>query len=388
MSIATTRTCLIRAVKLVGIIVVFSITVEVCARIDDAIKFGAPFWSAYSNECLRSTDEAGFPVNLPNARFEKWQHNSLGFRGPEIDTSSPSGRVRVVCVGSSESYGLYESPGKEWPSQLQDILPPRYEVINASVVGLNLRSFPPYLKKHVFPLRPDVIVLVVNPLFYVTSMQRCAQSTGQPATLPPKKTAPVPVPWKCRLMANCRSFPKLKQALKQSVAAHFPSILKKYQLHDTQKQVEAIERMRLKGKKPLDLIPETYINGFRQNLAETVDLITSQGIKVLLTTYPSLVADDNMGKYPEIFLDNRRFCIELSIIGILYTINRSNKVVRDMATEKNTMFMDAASLVPKNENYFADNVHYTDKGSRIIAENIANQLQMYSSGNNQLSYLR
>jgi hypothetical protein len=43
----------------------------------------------------------------PNAQYLKWKLNSLGFRGPELDP----GATRILCVGSSETFGQYESEG-------------------------------------------------------------------------------------------------------------------------------------------------------------------------------------------------------------------------------------------------------------------------------------
>lgn len=373
------RSYLIQILKVVTFFVIFSITVEICARIDDLIKYDAPFWGEYTNDRLRSTVNAGFPYNLPKARFEKWQHNSLGFRGPEIAQLKPTGLVRVVCVGSSESYGLYESRGKEWPSQLQDILSSHYEVINASVVGLSLKSFEPYLERHVFPLQPDVVMLVVNPLFYVTGLVRAAESKKKASQTLQKKSTPVSVSLKSKLLENSRSIPKVKQVLKQAIATHFPDLLKKYQFRDTQRQVEEVERVRLNGRKPFDVIPEGYLNNYRMDLVKTVKLIKSKGIQVVLFTYPTLIEEHNQGLYPEIFLDNRKYCIELSLSGILYTINRSNRVVVSIAKEQNTLLVDAASVLPKSIEYFADNVHYTDNGARLFAESAAAQLNLYQS---------
>jgi hypothetical protein len=35
---------------------------------------------------LFEEDSNGVHHNIPNARYEKWEFNSLGFRGKEIDT--------------------------------------------------------------------------------------------------------------------------------------------------------------------------------------------------------------------------------------------------------------------------------------------------------------
>lgn len=356
-----------RGVKFFGAILVFVLTIELCARLDDAIKYGAPLLGEYSYSRLQRRDEDGLPYNLPNARFEKWQHNSFGFRGPEVRQSKSSDIVRVVCVGTSESYGLYESPGKEWPSQLQAILlTSKYEVINASVVGLNLPSFDAYLKKHVLPFDPDIIVLVISPLVYVTTLERAAvEKSSSPRTERKIESRKVSVTRK--LMKNIRSLPKIKQICKQALMDNFPGALKKYQVWNTQRQVEEIERFRLNGRKPRNSVPDMYVERFHKELSILVESIRSQGVEVVLSTSPALISYDNISQYPEIFLDHRRFFIEFSLTGMIDTIMKFNLVIAAVAEEHSTMFVDSAALLEKSTEYFGDNVHYTDRGAAVVA---------------------
>ena len=47
-----------------------------------------------------------------------------------------------------------------------------------------------------------------------------------------------------------------------------------------------------------------------------------------------------------------------------------NQVVKE-TTEK---VIDMESMVPKNLDYFTDDVHYTERGSRLLAEIIAEEI--------------
>lgn len=90
------------------VLLFFLLTIEVCARIDDAVRYGAPLWGPYSADQLRSRDLDGIPHNVPGASFQKWHNDSYGFRGTEIAPKPHRETIRVVCLGASESYGLYE----------------------------------------------------------------------------------------------------------------------------------------------------------------------------------------------------------------------------------------------------------------------------------------
>jgi hypothetical protein len=360
----TLRTCIF--------LCAFLVTVEICARVDDRLRFGASFWDAYSAGQLTAFSGNGIKLNVPNARFEKWHHNSHGFRGAEISSAKATGTVRVVCMGSSESYGLYESPEGEWPAQLQKLLPlPGWQVINSSIVGIDLRDYQAYLTKHVFPLNPDVIVVVVNPTRYATIHAR-----EQGRTVSPRRTGERPVAgFPGQLVGHIRVLPKIKQGLKGAMLKSFPGLLRKYQKWQMGRQLADIEQLRLKGKKPLDSLQISCEDGFRRDLKGLVNLLKGRGIKVMLTSYPSLLDRDNISSYLEIFLDARRFSVEYSLVGMIDVGERLNGAMADLSVSEGTGFADTGQSVPRDIKYFGDNVHYTDQGARLVAETIAGSLQ-------------
>jgi len=155
-------------VRLCFAVFIFIMAMEVCARIDDGIKYDAPILGEYNSSRLRNRDDEGIRRNVPNSRFEKWQINSFGFRGPEIQLSKPQSIKRIACMGQSETFGLYEDPGKEWPVQLAGMLQKRgmYEVINASVVGMSFKHWKRYIEKYVIKFDPDIIILYINATNY------------------------------------------------------------------------------------------------------------------------------------------------------------------------------------------------------------------------------
>jgi hypothetical protein len=356
-------------------VIFFIVSIEICARIDDALRYGAPFWKSYSAECLKSNDNKGIPCNVPNARFQKWHNNSFGFRGPEILAAKTPGTLRVVCLGASESYGLYESPGKEWPAQLLELLPSaKYQVINVSVVGLGFRSYEPYLKKYVLPLEPDVIVCFVNPLFYATSFERTGENKASSVKSANRTEKKPTIALTGMIISNVRCLPKIKQTFKKALQNSFPKELQHYQIRSLQKEVATAEALRLKGRKPKDIVPDASVRSFKNDLSKFVSFLESRHVKVLLSTYPSLISRENLSAYPDIFLDNRRFFVEFSMPGMVDVLEKSNSVVRAVALERGIMFVDCRALVPKTNEYFGDNVHYTDRGARTIAEGIAARL--------------
>src|SRR5512134_3800869 len=109
----------------------------------------------------------------------RFTHESRG-------AAKDSGHFRIVCLGDSNTFGLYVLPHESYPAQLERELaalqPERpVEVLNLGAPGLNssrlLRQFPELLET----LAPDLVVIMIG----VNDMwtDPTAESTDRPTTL-------------------------------------------------------------------------------------------------------------------------------------------------------------------------------------------------------------
>ncbi|MDQ3804017.1 MAG: GDSL-type esterase/lipase family protein [Acidobacteriota bacterium] len=101
----------------------------------------------------------GAPRRNAHVEFRgiSYTHNSQGFRGPEIGPKS--GRVRVVAVGGSTTYGAGVTDGQEWPARLGELLGPRFEVLNFGMLGHSTAEHVALLSLVVPEYRPDILVI-------------------------------------------------------------------------------------------------------------------------------------------------------------------------------------------------------------------------------------
>ena len=91
------------------------IAAELATRLDDWIRLGVPpSQNSYSEDGLILHGPDG-TRGRPHARYKKWKLNQFGFRGPEMLLRPISPRPRIMILGSSEAFGLYESEDKEFP---------------------------------------------------------------------------------------------------------------------------------------------------------------------------------------------------------------------------------------------------------------------------------
>ena len=359
------------ATSFVFAIIVFGLSVEFCVRVEQYFRFGAPIFGEYRIGILRVHDK-----NIPNTQFEKWKNNNLGFRGPDITVKKPEGKIRVVCMGASETYGVFESPDKEWPAQLRDLLPSQYEVVNTAVAGLTLNYFPSYIAKHVLPIEPDVVVIMFNPVFMI------ARNDGQPAEVveniknsePEKLKNNLKPPITNRLRPTFRVIANAKQIIKQALVGKFPTLLKKFQIWNLSRQITKLEAEYLKGMKPFDTAPEADLQNLKKITEKVIDLVMANGPRIIFCTYPSLISYESFAKHPAIMLGTRRFHIYLSMDGMNDALIKGNAIVFDTSIEKNITIVDVSAAIPKTLEYFEDAYHYTDNGAALFAEKIATQI--------------
>ena len=361
-----------RAIKYIVAFVIFCAAVEMSARIDDWIRYDAPFWGPYKAQRLRTWDSDGIRTNVPGSRFEKWQNDSLGFRGPEIAVAKKNGIRRIVCLGASESYGLYESQGMEWPAQMGAMLDSsRFEVINAATVGLPMTQYIQYFDKYVAKLDPDFAILYIEPASYVAARQRAINN-------PEKKTSSEVRSLQAgvgsvSIRDRLRTLPKLMIAIKQ----FFPtSIIAEYDRKDAIKNVEAAERQYLNGHEALDDVPADCLNDYRNDIEAIVEHLREHGVSVILCTYPSLLDENKIDEYFTTYMEGRRFVVELSLQGFARSVHELNSQNRLAADELGVPLVDMESVVPKNKDYFADNVHYTNKGAELVARTMADYISL------------
>ncbi len=353
-------------------VIVFLFVVEITARVDDALKYGAPILGRYSNERLRARDENGMRYNIPNAHFEKWQNNKFGFRGPDFDPEKPEGLTRIVCMGVSETYGLFEDEGKDWPGQLSEMLEPyqSFHVINAATVGLSLPDYTNYMEKYVFKFDPDIIIILANPQSFMGAMAREERENPTSAN-PTAGKAGTNNSLLANLVAGIRILPKAKQMLIRFVPAW---LLEKFQYWDRTRKIEQLENNLLKGRKTIDVIPVEYQDAFRKEIEKIVQAVRERGIKVILSTYPILMTEDNIDDYPLIIMESRRFCVHLSYDGMLDASRAADSIVQVIASEYGLGFVDGRQIVPNSTEYFGDNVHLTNAGAEIFAGALADYI--------------
>jgi lysophospholipase L1-like esterase len=90
--------------------------------------------------------------------------NSRGFRGREVDMPKPAGRVRIVALGDSVTFGWGVNDADTFCSQLEHDLRMQHpgvdvDVVNLGVPGYATRQEIALLKRNLAELQPDIVLV-------------------------------------------------------------------------------------------------------------------------------------------------------------------------------------------------------------------------------------
>ena len=343
-----------RASRFARILLLAVVTMEVCARIDDWYTYGAGLFSSYSIDNLYYRDELGRWGN-PNARFEKWRLNDIGLRGPDLDHRS----LRIAVVGSSETFGLYESADNEYPRLLEQRLRAachgRVDVANLAFPGLHPQTILRRLDWIAHQVRPVAAVLYLPPANYAD-----VEVISEPAASDDDSRQRSPVRRFLDSLRALRIVSRAQALVKRHAPTELLNIYRVWRIRRAAAPSTAV-----------DDVPERHLERMRQDLLALVRGLRSREVAVVLVTHASrfghsLTDDDRYW-----LTAWRVFYPRISEEGILRLERRGNELIRSVALSEGVRLVDAAAKLGGRGEYFADFTHFTDAGAAAMADVLA-----------------
>lgn len=350
------------ALRWLTLVLVFLASAEIFLRVDDAVTWGAPLGGPYSEAWLTTQDSLG-PHGRPGYRYQKWGMNRAGFRGPELaPTPPPRHTTRIAILGASETFGLYETEGAEYPARMQAILdsvaPDRFEVVNAALPGMMLPTMITYYERIVDRIHPQVVFVYPSPTFYLSD---------PPPTVPVDSAGPGgdvrAHPRKRSFHVDVRLPAKSREVLKQIVPPFAVTAYREWRLEQV--------RRRHAPQWVWTEVPQDRIALFAQHLERLVTAIQARGVKVVLVTHTNRF----IGMSPAQIPHNLRHVINLIALyhqratpQVMMAIDSAaNAVVRRVAERRHATVVEAEGRIPPAALYFADYAHFTDAGADRMA---------------------
>ena len=350
--------------------IVFAVALEVTCRIDDWIRFGTPPFSRFiSQGDLMVRDSLG-AHGRPNSQFQKWRLNNLGMRGSDVSPRPVAGTVRLVTLGASETFGLYESDGREYPRQLEDSLrvaiargcpagsgARNVEVLNAALPGMSLPTVAQDVRLRVAAVEPDVVVLYATPSQFLEELPPVA-------TRPDSTNRDVHLPWRRAVWP--RSVGRIRDQVKQLLPSPVQTWMRQRHLDLA------------RAGRPADWrfteIPADRVAQYERDLRRAVGAIRAAGAVPVLATHTNAFV--GVREYDEDKLYAwERFYPRASGRLIVAFDSAANAVTARVARDSGAVLADVPRAVSgATPGLFADFSHFTDAGAARMAGVITSAL--------------
>lgn len=334
--------------------VVMAVASELAARLDDAARLGVPLLASPSSADLTIHDSLG-TRGRPFARYQKWRLNAAGFRSPEISNLPNPSCVRVAVMGASETFGYYERAGKEYPAQLADSLSRSgcYEVMNAGIPGMTLPGQIQLWDKWVARFRPNVVLIYVPPVFYL--------SADPPSFPTPTVGGPAPV--------SQRFAPRVLDRLHDRL--EYPEFLQR-------KRVARRIAAAIQGKPEgwqFQTVPSERLELYREHLDSLVRSVQARGAVPVLMTHAMRFGNPPKAADSDLLLSWLQFTPRSTREVLLEFERQAAGVTRDIARRRGIPLVDVAEEMTGHTEWFADFTHFDEVGAGVAAGNIAKVVQ-------------
>jgi lysophospholipase L1-like esterase len=344
------------------------LSAELTARVQDWLRDSTPILSVPNWDRDLFIETAGGRRGRPNGRFKKWSLNEFGFRAGPMTMEPQKGRPRIVVLGASETFGLYESPANEFPAQLAALLASRgqYEVINAALTGLTLHSTIPYWNEWVSRFHPDIVAIYPSPLFYLVDNRGTDRVAVAPLSSVPA-LASIGGDFEQVADMVIRSS-RLVERAKDLLDVPDPI----QRIRDA-RTIEAVTR-----NKPADwlfqTLPQDRVDQLLADIDTLVTIIAHSGARPIVLTHASRVAEPPRPQDAD-WLWRARVHMPRASPGVIGRFNTAtNEAIRAWAVHRGVTLVDIAADMNGREDLFGDLIHFNDAGAAFVARALAKSI--------------
>lgn len=291
--------------------------------------------------------------------------NKWGMRGDKIPPQEDwDKRTTVVTIGGSTTHDYYLSDDKTWSAQLQTLLRqinPDIIVQNAGISGHSTRGHLLMMKTVIPEIKPDVVILLVGINDLGLSLNEELLLFGGPAG-----------------KDNVRYYLFTRSKTLQFFNTWWQVLVNKNRIiKETQfSYPNGYPIRQISGSTPLPDSLETMLPSlkeFKDNIAGIIDAAKREGVKIVFLTQPMLFDDTAYWDRIEgrsYWMGKQKYRISASTYWKMLKVFNDNLI--KICKSEDVLCFDLASVVPHEQKYFYDDVHYNDAGAELTAKKVFN----------------
>lgn len=313
--------------------------------------------------------------------------NSRGFRGDEFSAAKEENVYRILVFGGSTTYCAGDND-KTWPVYLEQALNSKvndgrhFEIINCGVPNWQSIHSLLQFKNEGIHLQPDLIILhtgwndllkgsnkkLGNGLSYKYGLKECPSQ-----------------------IKNIKA--DISEALKPSFIERNFVLYQQIKIRIINKHVKNPFDLLEKAIDKNDPIYDRWLETWRRNVFQVIDIANNNGIKVILVDYPGLARSGADPGEKSLAYQQTRIKSERYYNFWAKAKNLLSECVHNMAEEKKVPVVEASMLFDKYSgeerlSLFTDEIHLSEKGDLILANCVADQIEKLKENNRLLSFFR
>jgi hypothetical protein len=333
------------------------VVAEVTTRFDDWLRFGMPILgSADEIEDLRVVDTLGVR-GRPYGSYLRYHLDNYGFRGPsDVTVARRPGCERIMVLGASETFGISEPDGFEYPAQLSQRLNERgcTEVLNAAVPGMALPQIR-YTWNHYWrQFAPDYVLIYPSPIFYLsTHLSRGPRVDSL----------------RNRVVTRSPFRPRLVFLAHQAIS--YPEVIQR-------RRIARFTREALVGIPEDSLwrdVPNDRLALFVSDLDSLSGDVKRSGATPVLMTHAMRFTPKPHPADEDILAAWRQFTPRATSAVMIDFEGRAAAETRALAARRGLPLADIACALSGQRTRFSDFVHFTRDGAAIVADVAARTLR-------------
>ena len=310
--------------------------------------------------------EIGFYGSHPNQQGKAFivvgKYGFLADPKNELVEKKSSNEIRIATIGASTTANIGLTYQQNWPGYLGKLLRKRFPrkkitILNAGVPGFDTAQSIGNLALRVMAFKPDVVII------YHAYNDLKAIRPNRKFSFDYSHVHPTPYGYHKEPMFLIR-------LLNRSM--FYVRLRNKYR--EYAKKENVIKTKRTNG------IPKVASETFERNIRTLVAIARANNAKVILSSYATLHNLDwdysdkkvsaRLSKLKKMELYGLMyFTPELSLEGIMRGLKKYNDILRKVAIDTRSGWVDNAGLVPHEDRFFVDRVHFTKEGAAVMAKN-------------------
>jgi len=289
--------------------------------------------------------------------------NSESFRYDEMTVAKPTGVYRIFLVGGSTVYDKTRSYDQSISKVVENQLRKHYHTDKIQVINAGYER---YTSEHSLILyetkiqdyQPDLIVYWqgFNDMYY--------------SCIPD-------IPGFSPIKTYKNDYSHFYEVLDNVVNGYFNYYLHSLVVDRLTKAFTQNFYADLRNRIPKPKSQVTYrditnwpsLDAYIRNTSDMVKLAKSDNVKIIIGNQPN-----HYNSNPKNYGLMQYYCRNGNVYASPKSINKGmalfNKASKDIANKNDVPFVDLESQLPKTDQYFTDDVHYTDAGDKKVADTV------------------